>query len=279
MSDILAGHGADPDELAALYDLEHDEVTDDLAFWRELSTRHPGPTIDLGCGSGRVFDALLSGGARPLVGLDGSASLLRRAEARIAGGPELAEAAAAGVLRLVAGDVGTARASVPVEPGGYALVVIAGVLPHLAGPEEAVRMLEGTRGLLAADGRIVMDDLGPALLPHRDLPLSVDWERTTPSQRVVRRSELTRAARPDGLHVAYATITDTVRADGTIARLPASFRLWYPSPGGLIGLAEEAELVVEAAFGSHDLDPLEDESERCIIVLRRPTSTSASGMG
>jgi SAM-dependent methyltransferase len=270
MSDILAGHGADPDELAALYDLEHDDVTDDLAFWRQLSARHPGPTIDLGCGSGRVFGALLSGGARPLIGLDGSPSLLRRAESRIAGTPELAAAAAAGLLRIVAGDVGAPRASVPAEPGGYALVVIAGVLPHLAGPEDAVRMLEGTRGLLARDGRIVLDDLGPALLPQRDLPLSVDWERTTPSQQVVRRSELTRAERPDGLHVAYATITDTVRADGTIARLPASFRLWYPTVATLLDLVDAAGLKVELTWGSYDLEPYDPvASERRIVVAMR----------
>ena len=35
------------------------------------------------------------------------------------------------------------------------------------------------------------------------------------------------------------------------------------------GLADEARLDVEAAYGSHDLEPLTDESQRCILVLRR----------
>ena len=49
------------------------------------------------------------------------------------------------------------------------------------------------------------------------------------------------------------------------------------SPGALLRLAEEAELAVEATYGSHDLEPLDEGSERCIIVLRR--AASSSGMG
>ena len=62
--------------------------------------------------------------------------------------------------------------------------------------------------------------------------------------------------------------TDLAEADGTIARVPASFRLWYPSPSAVVALAAEAGLEVHAAFGSHDLAPLDGASERCIVVLR-----------
>jgi hypothetical protein len=87
---------------------------------------------------------------------------------------------------------------------------------------------------------------------------------------------LVRREAPDGLHVAYSTLTDVVEPDGTMSRLPAGFRLWYPSPTALIGLADEAGLAVEAGYGSHDLDPLDNESERCIVVLRR-TADPGSG--
>jgi hypothetical protein len=33
-------------------------------------------------------------------------------------------------------------------------------------------------------------------------------------------------------------------------------------------LAGKAQLTVESTFGSHDLDPLDERSERCILVLR-----------
>jgi SAM-dependent methyltransferase len=154
------------------------------------------------------------------------------------------------------------------RPDRFDLVVLAGVLAHLDGPEDAVRALGEVAGALEADGRAIVDTLGPGGVPTNDLPMSVDWERRIGDRRVVRRSSLMLNEVPEGLRVAYATLTDLVGADGTIARVPASFRLWYPSPSAVAALAAEAGLEVDAAFGSHDLAPLDEGSDRCIVVLR-----------
>lgn len=265
-ADIFAGQLTDPDLLAELYDLEHDEVSEDLLFYRELAARHVGPVLDLGCGSGRLFASLLAGGAEAIVGVDGSPALLRRAAGRIADSVELARAAADGRIVLVEGDVrqlGALR-----RPERFALAVAVGVLPHLDDPEEAMQMLGGVAPLLRADGRLVLDDLGPAMLPARDLPLSVDWRRTLGGREVVRRSQLVRREAPEGLRVAFSTMVDLEQPDGTIARLPASHRLWYPSSTALTALVREAGLAVELAYGSHDLDPLDAEGVRQILVVQ-----------
>jgi SAM-dependent methyltransferase len=265
-ADIFAGQLADPDLLAEVYDLEHDEVTEDLFFYREMAARHRRAILDLGCGSGRLFATLLDGGARLMVGVDGSPALLRRAHARVAGDDRLRNAAAAGRIVLLDGDVrhlGSLHRS-----ERFDLVVAAGVLPHLDGPEEALQMLSGIRRLLAPDGRLVLDDVGPGLLPVRDLPLSVDWRRTLHGREVVRRSQVMRREAPEGLRVAFSTLVDVGQADGTIARLPASHRLWYPYADALMSLVREAGLAVERAYGSHDLDPPEDDSERRILMIR-----------
>ena len=162
------------------------------------------------------------------------------------------------------------------HPHRFRLAILAGVIAHIDGPEDAVRALSAAKRLLQPEGLLIVDTIGPGGLPPHDLPLSIDWERTFGDRKVVRRSRLVRAEAPEGLRVEYSTLTDVIEADGTIARLPAGFRLWYPSPAALIGLANEAELEVEAAFGSHDLDPLDDRSERCIVVLRPGTSHWAS---
>jgi SAM-dependent methyltransferase len=154
------------------------------------------------------------------------------------------------------------------RPEQFDLVVAAGVLPHLDGPEEAMQMLGGIARLLAADGILVLDDLGPGLLPTRDLPLSIDWRRTLHGREVVRRSQLMRREAPEGLRVAFSTMVDVGQPDGTIARLPASHRLWYPYADALISLVREAGLAVERAYGSHDLDPLEGDSVRRILMIR-----------
>ena len=269
---MFAGQAADPDLLAALYDLEHEDQVEDHVFYREMARGTKGATLDIGCGSGRLFRPLMDGGARSLVGLDGSPALLRRAAARIEADPALAEASAAGRMNLVQGDVRR-----PPSVGRFELAACAGVMPHLDGPEEALRMLGALETLLAPAGLAVLDQLGPGSLPTRDLPLSVDWTREMAGQRVVRRSQMTRREAPEGLRVAYSTLTDTVRPDGTIARLPASFRLWYPSPVALVRLVDEAGLVVETTYGSHDLEPLGRDSERCIIIVRRRSARGTGG--
>jgi len=272
LSDILAGQPADERLLAELYDLEHDEITEDLAFYRTWAGRHPGPVLDLGCGSGRLFRSLLDGGADRIVGIDGSPALLERAAARITMDDRLREAAAAGRIELAVGDVRTAS-----WPERFALVVLAGVIAHLDGPEDALRTLGAARRLLDRGGAVLVDLLGPAALPADDLPLSLDWNRQVGDRRIVRRSRLDRREAPEGLRVEYSTLTDVVDASGTITRLPAGFRLWYPSVETIMALAAEADLEVMAAFGSHDHEPLDERSERCIVVLERGTRASRMG--
>ena len=273
-ADIFASQPADEDRLAELYDLEHDELVEDLPFYRELSRRTAGPVLDLGCGSGRLFRALLDGGAPRVLGLDGSAALLRRAESRIAADDELARAAHDGRLALMRGDV-RAVSTLNIRER-FDLAVAVGVLPHLDGPEDALRLLGGVRSVLARGGRLVIDDLGPAEMPVRDMPLSVDWRRQIEGREVVRRSELVRRESPEGLRVAFSTIADAVQPDGTIARLPASHQLWYPSPEALAALVKQAGMVVELSYGSHDLDPLGRESGRRIYVVVYDPTTAPS---
>lgn len=266
LSDILAGQPVDEALLAEIYDLEHDEITEDLAFYRRWAARQPGAVLDLGCGSGRLFRSLLDGGASRILGMDGSPALLARAEQRIAADEVLRPARAAGRIELAVGDVRSVS-----RRDRFSLVVLAGVIAHLDGPEDAVRTLGSAAAVLATEGVVIVDLLGPGALPPDDLPLSLDWERALGDRRVVRRSELQRHETPEGLRVVYSTLTDLAEADGTIARLPARFRLWYPSPTAIVSLAEEADLEVVAAFGSHELEPLDEGSERCIVVLRRVT--------
>jgi hypothetical protein len=67
---------------------------------------------------------------------------------------------------------------------------------------------------------------------------------------------------------------DAVRPDGTIARLPSSHRLWYPSGEALANVVAEAGMAVELQYGSHDLDRLDPDSERRIFVVRRAKSAA-----
>ena len=120
--------------------------------------------LDLGCGSGRLFGAFLDGNASRVVGVDASAAMLRRAAARVAGDPRLTALAADGRIELVHGDVRTVR------PKSGSLIVAAGVLPHLNGPEDASRLLGRAARLLTPRGILVLDDLGPTASPPTTCP-------------------------------------------------------------------------------------------------------------
>lgn len=228
-------------------------------------TRRSGASVlDLGCGSGRLFRPFLDGGARRILGVDGSGALLARARRRMAADPKLAAAAREGRIELVEGDARRLR-----RRERFSLVVAAGLLPHLDGPADADRVLRAALPLMRRSGRLILDLPGPGGLPTRDLPLSLDWRKKVGDLEVVRRSQLLRHEAPEGLRVAFSTLVDVQQADGTRSRLPASYRLWYPSPDALIRLVEEAGLSVEMTHGSHDLEPLDLTSERCIVVARR----------
>ena len=161
LNDILAGQPADASLLAEIYDLEHDAIDEDLAFYRQMARRHPGPVIDLGCGSGRLFGPLLAGGATELVGVDGSPSLLERAHGTDRRGRAAARRRAAGRIELAEGDVRRVR-----RRDRFALAILAGVVAHLDGPEDALRALAAARRLLRSDGVLVVDTLGPGGLPR-----------------------------------------------------------------------------------------------------------------
>jgi SAM-dependent methyltransferase len=262
--DPFGGQASDPDALAEIYDLEHDAVTTDLAFYRQMTRRVRGAVLDLGCGSGRLFGAFFDGRASRVVGVDASAAMLRRAEARVAGDPRLAAAMATGQLELIHGDARSVR-----HRDRFGLIVAAGVVPHLDGPEDLSRLLARAAKLLAPRGFLVLDDLGPGLRPTTDLPLAVDWVIESGDRKFTRRSQLTRREAPEGLRVTLSTIVDVQDLDGTIARLPASFRLWYPSLDAVARLVEAAGLAVAATYGSHDLGAFSAASEHLIVLCRR----------
>src|SRR3954451_19057980 len=97
----LAAADATPtvDEIVArYYDLEHDDLVADAALYCELARESGGPVLELGCGTGRILVALSRAGHKA-VGLDLSAPMLARAEAKLRGRPDLR-----GAWRVVQAD-------------------------------------------------------------------------------------------------------------------------------------------------------------------------------
>ena len=83
------------DIIAEFYDLENAGFTDDLPFWLALTREHGRPAgaslpvLELGCGTGRVTQQIARAGWA-ITGIDSSAAMLQRAQAKVAAQPRLA---------------------------------------------------------------------------------------------------------------------------------------------------------------------------------------------
>lgn len=59
-----------------IYHAHHGMYLEDLPFWQALAAQHPGPILELGCGTGRVLLPLQAAGFA-LTGLDNDLEMLR----------------------------------------------------------------------------------------------------------------------------------------------------------------------------------------------------------
>ena len=226
LSDILAGHGSDDALLAELYDLEHDAVTEDLGFYREWARRtHERRSTSAAARGGCSVSCCAGARGRSSASTGRRRCSIARSRASVpTSGFEPRATTDGSSWRC--GDVRTVR-----HPHRFRLAIMAGVIAHLDGPEDAVRALGRRPAAAPAEGR---PDRRHDRARGRCRRTTCRC-RSTGSGRwaigaSIRRSRLVRAEAPEGLRVEYSTLTDVVEPDGTIARLPAGFRLWYPSP-------------------------------------------------
>lgn len=136
------------------YDALHGAIPGgaDLAYFRDLAERSGGPVLELGCGSGRLTIPLAEAGF-DIVGLDRSAAMLERAEARRAALPPEARRR----VRFIEGDMTDFRIG-----RRFGLVFAAfRVFMSLLDTEAQRRSLAAIRRHLRPDGLLSIDVFDP----------------------------------------------------------------------------------------------------------------------
>ena len=247
---------------ADLYDLLHDDQTADLAFYASVADAlipSGGAVLELGCGSGRVMEALLEQGLR-VTGLDGEPAMLA------------AGAAAPGPLRDRRPGSWTATCAAPYLDGErFDLVVVAvNTFMHLEDHAAQRACLQGIYAHLEESGTAVLDLANPfhalALAPRRRDPAAPGARRRD-------------GARGDGDGLARG------RSHGSARRRPLVLRRvdgrWdAAAPLGAVELRlvfmPELELLLAAAglgiadaYGDYELGPYHGAAERMIAIVRR----------
>lgn len=246
-----------------LYDLEHDGFDDDIEMYRQFAYATGDPILELACGTGRILAPLAADGHR-VTGTDRSAPMLDRARVRLFGthGAPAHYLVEAGMT--AAGDA----------PGGPFGLVIIGLnsLLHGESSEEQRQVLSAARRACDPRGQLIVDVLNPTpehLQSLAGTALDGQWELPD-GTRVMKFSD--RRLSSADQTITQAIWYDLIDADGGLRRVRTSFVLRYFSQAELLLMLELSGWVDFEVYGSWDLDPLTDSSERLIVTAQRTPS-------
>lgn len=247
-----------------LYDLEHAGFADDIPLYLNIAEAVGDPILELGCGTGRVLLPLAAAGFR-VSGLDRSAPMLQRAEvaARTAG--------VASSVSLHAGEMADAD-RVPGGPFGLVLVPLNGLL-HLAEPAAQRAALAAMRRALDPRGQLVLDLLNPAPAFLHGFDHSVvhegSWELPDGTRVDKFGSRRLLAARQ---RIETDLWYDQLAADGSMRRVRTSYAMRYVHRAELELMLELAGFAEWEVYGSYELDPFDDGSERLLVLAEATPS-------
>lgn len=246
-----------------LYDLEHAAFDDDVEMYRQFAYATGDPVLELACGTGRILAPLAADGHR-VTGLDRSGPMLDRAR------QALAATGSSTPYHLVEADMTAASTS----PGGPFGLVIVGLnsLLHAEGGDEQRAILTAARQACDPRGQLIVDVLNPTPEHLQFLAgTALDGQWTFPDgRRVMKFSD--RRVSPSEQTIATSIWYDIIDPDGTLRRETTSFTLRYVSHAELLLLLELTGWVDFEGYGSYDLDPVTDSSERLIVTAQRTPS-------
>jgi len=249
--------------IAALYDLEHDAFHDDIDLLLSFAEVAGDPILEMGCGSGRVL-APLAGAGHTVVGLDRSTTMLDRARSR------LSSQDIANRVTLVEGDM-SGDTSLPNEPFAMVLFTL-NALMHLPSPDLQLAALTSARNRLAPDGLLVIDNVNPApdyLVSLASAP-ALEWSCPIDDEATIDKWAI-RHVHPIDQVIDTTLWYDQVGIGGAFLRFRSQFELRYLHPNELSLMLRAAGFTGIHMYGSYELEPLDDASDRILVTAEPAT--------
>jgi len=243
-------------DIAQFYDLDLEGYIDDLLFYRQFVLDYPGSVLELGCGTGRVLEAL-SDLDMKLVGIDKSVSMLEIAKNRLA--------------RI---DIELHVAefkNFQFEENFSVILIPLGGLQHVVDLDDVVIIFRNIKQHLTKDGYLIIDieNTGTELSIPGVQPLLEHWTREYVNNDLTYQVTKLVSVVCDSIH-SLRDITwhfDTQETGGYLRRISAQFQLRSFSLSELSLAAQMADLKIENVWGDYNYGVLCEESERMILVL------------
>lgn len=258
--------GADLDdpyaELPELYDLEHAGFTEDIDLYLRLAEVVGDPILELGCGTGRVLAPLAAAGNR-ITGADRSRPMLDRARSAL----QVQDNAGDLLQRvtLVEGPMTEAERA-PGGPFGLVIFSLNGLM-HLSAIAEQRAALASARRALDPRGMLVIDALNPSpeMLAALDGRVQHEGSWRKYDGTVIDRFSV-RTHDSAEQRIDTELWYDLMNPAGHIRRVRTSFPMRYLVASELVLLLEITGFVEWKLYGSYDLDPYHDGSDRLIVT-------------
>jgi SAM-dependent methyltransferase len=247
-------------ELPDLYDLEHAGFSDDVELYLRLAEVVGDPILELGCGTGRVLAPLAAAGHR-ITGIDRSRPMLDRARAVL-------QSHASNLLPRVTLSEGplTDAECAPGGPFGLVIFSLNGLM-HVSTTSGQRAALESARRALDPRGMLVIDVLNPTpeMLMTFDGRVQHEGSWREPDGTVIDRfSARTHDSAEQRIHTElWYDLTDP---GGHVRRVRSGFPMRYLVASELALLLEVSGFVEWKCYGSYDLDPFDDRSDRLIVT-------------
>jgi SAM-dependent methyltransferase len=248
------------DVFARFYDLDTAESNADLPFWLNLARRTGGPILEVACGTGRILLPLARAGFE-IVGVDISPAMLAIARRKFA------DADMASRVQLVEANA----LDLNLERRFSLAIVALNSFGHFLGEGEPERAVERIHHHLRPGAIVALDLTNPVPGAFGETTGVVihDYTREGPETGFVTVKTRSQTLDPIEQIVDVSCFYDEVGPGGAVRRTLAEFGLRYFYRNELRLLFERTGFTLEATYGSYELEPLREESERLIAIGRR----------
>jgi SAM-dependent methyltransferase len=246
---------------ARFYDLDLADMDHDLLMIQQFAERCGSPILELACGTGRALIPLIRQGYQ-VTGVDLSPAMLEVARRK------LTAEGLTGRATLVAQDM----RELSLE-GRFNLAFVAvNSFMHLLSMDDQLDALGRIHQHLNPGGLLLLDLFNPDLGRLLDFRGQVTLDKVMTDPDTGHHLTKSSTEKVDlGQQIIQVTyIVDEVDGQGQVQRTLFPFSIRYLFRYELELLLRHAGFVVEAIYGSYDLDEFSGDSQKMIAVARRP---------